>query len=86
MNTSQLRQKIETQLDHLSPEKLDLVSNFLDSIQKTETKESSLLRQLSPIKRGKNAKDLLKHAATWKGNDLETCLNDVHETRSESQF
>jgi len=86
MNTSQLRQKIETQLNHLSPEKLDLVSNFLDSIQKTETKESSLLRQLSPIKRGKTAKDLLKHAAIWKGNDLKTCLNDVHETRSESQF
>jgi len=86
MNTSQLRQKIETQLDHLSPEKLDLVSNFLDSIQKTETKESSLLRQLSPIKRGKSAKDLLKYAATWKGNDLETCLNDMRETRSESQF
>jgi hypothetical protein len=86
MNTTQLRQKIENQLDRLSPERLDLVSNFLDSIQTTDTIDSSTLRKLSPIKRGKNAKDLLKHAATWQGDDLETCLDIVRETRSESQF
>ena len=33
MNAFQLRQKIERQLDKLSPEKLALVSNFLDAIQ-----------------------------------------------------
>lgn len=86
MNTSQLRQKIENQLDRLSPEKLNLVSHFLDSIQKTEAKEQLPLRRLTPIKRGKKAKDLLKYAATWQGNDLEACLDDLRETRSESQF
>jgi hypothetical protein len=86
MDTAQLRQKIETQLDHLSPERLDLVSNFLDSIQTIEIIDSSILRKLSPIKRGKHAKDLLKHVATWQGDDLEACLDAVHETRSESQF
>jgi len=36
MNTFQLRQKIERQLDRLSPEKLALLSNFLDAIQSVE--------------------------------------------------
>ncbi|CAD5920844.1 hypothetical protein PCC9214_00648 [Planktothrix tepida] len=86
MNTVQLRQKIESQLNQLSPERLTLVSEFLDSIQLAETIESSSLRKLSPIKRGKTAKDLLKFAQTWQGDDLEDCLNFVQETRSETQF
>jgi len=86
MNTVQLRQKIEKQLNQLSPERLALVSEFLDSIQPLEPIESSSLRKLSPIKRGKTAKDLLKFAKTWQGDDLEDCLNFVHETRSKTQF
>ncbi|MBE9145586.1 hypothetical protein [Planktothrix mougeotii] len=86
MNTVQLRQKIEKQLNQLSPERLALVSEFLDSIEPVEPIESSLLRKLSPIKRGKTAKDLLKFAKTWQGDDLEDCLNFVHETRSKTQF
>jgi hypothetical protein len=85
MNQSRLRQKIESQLDQLSPDKLTLVSSFLDSIQ-TATPDSPTLRKLLPIKRGKQAKDLLKHTKTWQGDDLEDCLNFVRETRSESQF
>lgn len=86
MNTSQLRQKIETQLDQLSPESLALVSSFLDSIQTAKPIDSPSLRKLSPLKRGKQAKDLLKHTKAWQGDDLEDCLNFVRETRSESQF
>jgi hypothetical protein len=86
MNTLELRQKIESQLNELSPEKLTVVSDFLDSIQSTEKIDSSSLRKLPPIKRGKTAKDLLKFAATWQGDDLETCLNFVRETRSKTQF
>ncbi len=47
---------------------------------------SSSLRKLPPIKRGKTAKDVVKFAATWHGDDLETCLNFVRETRSKTQF
>ncbi|WP_413163184.1 hypothetical protein ACL6C3_28290 [Capilliphycus salinus ALCB114379] len=86
MNTVQLRQKIESQLNQLSPERLALVSDFLDSIESTEPTDSSSLRKLPPIKRGKTAKDLLKYAGTWQGDDLEDCLNIVHKTRSETQF
>jgi len=127
MNRFQLLQKIETQLDRLSPEKLVLVSNFIDSIQSVENSDlsslteeqksrlewqkfidetngyladknlerlpqlventdSSSLRKLPPIKRGKTAKDLLKFAGIWQGDDLESCLNSVRETRSKTQF
>ncbi len=85
MNQSQLRQKINSQLDRLSPDRLALVSSFLDSIQ-SATPDSPTRRKLSPIKRGKQAKDLLKHPKNWQGDDLEDCLNFVRETRSESQF
>jgi hypothetical protein len=86
MNQSQLRQKIESQLDQLSPERLALVSSFLDSLQITAPENSSLPRKLSPIKRGKHAQDLLKHINTWQGDDLEECLDFVRETRSEAEF
>lgn len=86
MNTVQLRQKIESQLNQLSPERLAQVSEFLDSIQSAEPLEPSSWRKPSPIKRGKTAKDLLKFAQTWQGDDLEDCLNFVQETRSETQF
>jgi hypothetical protein len=86
MNTVQLRQKIESQLNQLSPERLALVSDFLDSIQSAKPINSSSLRKMPPIKRGKTAKDLLKFAKTWQGDDLENCLNIVHETRSKTHF
>ena len=86
MNTFQLRQKIDSQLSELSPERLALVSDFLDSIQSAENIDSSSLRKLPPIKRGKTAKDLLKLAGTWQGNDLQNCLNLVNETRSQTKF
>ncbi len=53
MNNSELRQKIETQLDKLTPERLELVSNFLDSIQTSKPKDSSSLRKLATINRRK---------------------------------
>ena len=86
MNAAQLRQKIESQLDRLPADRLALVSTFLDSIQGNAAIELSSLRQLSPVKRGKQAKDLLRHAKTWQGDDLEDCLDLVREARSESQF
>ncbi|NES02851.1 MAG: hypothetical protein F6K22_08320 [Okeania sp. SIO2F4] len=45
MNTFQLRQKIESQLDELSPERFALVSNFIDSIQSVENIDSSSLTE-----------------------------------------
>ncbi|MDJ0647227.1 MAG: hypothetical protein QNJ60_00840 [Xenococcaceae cyanobacterium MO_188.B19] len=86
MNNAELRQKIDNQLDKLSPDILKIVSYFLDSIQINKPKDSSLLRKLPPIKRGKKAQDLLKHTKKWQGEDIEECLNYVRETGSEAEF
>ena len=86
MNVTQLRQKIDHQLNSLSPQWLVLISNFLDSIQTLAQKEKTPNIPSTVIKRNKNAQDLLKYANTWQGNDLEDCLDFVIETRSKSQF
>jgi predicted nucleic acid-binding Zn ribbon protein len=86
MNTAQLRQKIDHQLNSLSPQWLVLVSTFLDSIQTLTTKNKASSVEQIAIKRNKHAQDLLKYANTWQGNDIESCLDFVLETRSESQF
>ncbi|MCT7967113.1 hypothetical protein NG799_12265 [Laspinema sp. D1] len=86
MNTTQLRQKVASQLNNLSPERLALVSEFLDSLEAAEPTQASSLRKLPPLKREKTAKNLLKFAGTWQGDDLEECLNSVQETRSETQL
>ena len=39
-----------------------------------------------PILRGSKAKDLLKFAGTWQGDDFEKCLQLVYDTRSQAQF
>lgn len=86
MNSISIRKKIERKLDQLSPEKLALVSDFIDSIDSASFINLSLAHKLSPIKRGKTTQDLLKFAATWQGDDLEDCLDFVRETRSKTQF
>lgn len=82
----ELRRKIDNQLNQLTPERLVLVSSFLDSILITDKNNSFPLRKLPPLKRGKKAKDLLENRIKWQGNDLEECLQFVRETRSETQF
>ncbi len=86
MNQSQLRQKIETQLDQLSLERLTLVSQFLDAIQAEKSLDSPKLRKIQPIRRGKKARDLVRHIGTWQGDDLEDCLEFVRATRSKTKF
>ncbi|MBW4635572.1 MAG: hypothetical protein KME30_27925 [Iphinoe sp. HA4291-MV1] len=39
-----------------------------------------------PILRGAKAKDLLKFAGTWQGEDFEECLQLVYDTRSQAEF
>ncbi|BAZ16182.1 hypothetical protein NIES4071_80570 [Calothrix sp. NIES-4071] len=63
-----------------------MVSDFLDSIQNKSSVNQQPLRRMAPIKRGMKARDLLKFAGTWQGDDLEECLSFVKETRSKTQF
>ena len=39
-----------------------------------------------PILHGSKAKDLLKFAGTWQGEDFEECLQLVYDTRSQAEF
>ncbi|AOX04312.1 hypothetical protein BJP34_14615 [Moorena producens PAL-8-15-08-1] len=39
-----------------------------------------------PILHGSKAKDLLKFAGTWQGDDFEECLQLVIDTRSQAEF
>lgn len=39
-----------------------------------------------PILSGSKAKDLLKFAGTWQGEDFEECLQLVYDTRSQAEF
>ena len=77
MTYPKLRQKIEQQLDQLSPEQLSLVSNLLDSLLLKSSTSQRPLRRLAPIKRGSKAVDLPKFAGTWQGNDLEECIDSA---------
>ena len=86
MNVTQLRQKIDHQLNSLPPQWLVHISNFLDSLQALTTGAEIPDTQPTAIRRDKHAQDLLKHAHTWQGDDLEACLDFAIETRSESQF
>ena len=86
MTDLEIRQKITQQLAQLPTDQLSLVSDFLDSLQNTNTISQRPLRRLAPIKRGNKAGDLLKFAGTWQGDDLEDCLQIVKETRSPAQF
>ena len=87
MNVTQLRQKIDSQLNTLSLKWLLIISNFVDSIQTLAASDiDPLVVERNVIRRNKAAKSLLKHANTWQGDDLEACLCLVKKSRSESQF
>ena len=86
MNVTQLRQKIDSQLNTLSPKWLLIISNFIDSIQALTIRDDQSAANQNVIKRSKKAKDILKHTNTWQGDDLEECLHFVQKNRSESQF
>ena len=86
MNLTQLRRKIDHQIDSLSPQWLILISKFLDSIQTLTNSDELLGIEKTAVKRNKHAQDLLKHVNTWQGDDLKECLDFVVETRSKTQF
>jgi hypothetical protein len=52
----------------------------------TVQQDSVPIHDGDPILRGSKAKDLLKFAGTWQGDDFEECLKLVYDTRSPSEF
>ena len=55
----------------------------------TDREPGKLKKDTRSSKAGKEkstAKELLKFAGTWKGDDLEECLEEVYKTRGETSF
>jgi hypothetical protein len=78
---------IETVPDSILEQTLD----YLEYLKTRQQKPQSLSQEVSqkegePILRGSKAKDLLKFANTWQGNDFEECLQLVYDTRSQTEF
>ncbi|MCF4965826.1 hypothetical protein [Nostoc sp. CMAA1605] len=78
---------IETVPDSILEQTLD----YLEYLKTREQKPQSLSQEVlqkegEPILRGSKAKDLLKFANTWQGDDFEECLQLVYETRSQTEF
>ncbi|NJL89231.1 MAG: hypothetical protein HC916_05085 [Coleofasciculaceae cyanobacterium SM2_1_6] len=80
--TKLLEQAI-AQLKTLSEEEQDTIASLI--LAEMEIDSSTLGKRL-PIKRGKTGRNLLQLAGTWRGDDLEECLEVVRGDRSQAQF
>ena len=81
MNSFQLRQTINQYLDQLSSDRLRLVADFISFLVQKEQAPSSPNDEVSSS--GSNS--LLDNTETWAGDDFESCLQTVYETRSQIQ-
>ncbi|GEM_PF-1858592 len=55
------------------------------AIEQTLIYLKSLLQSHSSLRLG-SGRSLLRHAEKWQGDDFETCLRSVYDTRTEAQF
>ncbi|MGK7896841.1 MAG: hypothetical protein AB4372_25315 [Xenococcus sp. (in: cyanobacteria)] len=56
------------------------------AIKPVTTSDTVPTKDGEPILHGSQAKDLLKFAGTWQGEDFEKCLQLVYDTRSPAEF
>ena len=83
MDTTQLRQTIQHQIEHLSSDRLQLVVDFLNLLLQAELPQqlpASINSDFRPA-----CGSLLSYTQTWEGSDFEDCLETVIETRSQLQ-
>ncbi len=67
---------------------LEQILDYLEYLKTRATTRTSKvpIQDGEPIWRGSKAKDLLKFAGTWQGDDFEECLQLVYGTRSQAEF
>ncbi len=71
-----------------------ILEQILDYLEYLKTKASKPVtpsrtvptKNGEPILHGSKAKELLKFAGTWQGEDFEECLQLVYDTRSQAEF
>ncbi|MEQ9355797.1 hypothetical protein [Coleofasciculus chthonoplastes] len=67
------------------------ILDYLEYLKTKPTRPTARSRTVpipdgEPLKRGSQAKDLLKFAGTWQGEDFQECLQLVYDTRSPAEF
>ncbi|MDD1418528.1 hypothetical protein MEO40_05115 [Dolichospermum sp. ST_sed1] len=83
----QLIAAIENTPEPILEQTLDYLEYLKTKINASAIKSSNVpVQDGEPILRGSKAKDLLKFAGTWQGDDFEKCLQLVYDTRSEAKF
>ncbi|MEQ8462232.1 hypothetical protein [Coleofasciculus sp. E1-EBD-02] len=70
---------------------LEQILDYLEYLKTRPTRPTTRSKTVpisdgEPIVRGSKAKDLLKFAGTWQGEDFEECLQLVYDTRSPAEF
>ncbi|MBD2384022.1 hypothetical protein [Cylindrospermum sp. FACHB-282] len=83
----QLIAAMENTPEPILEQTLDYLEYLKTKINASAIKSSSVpVKHGEPILRGSKAKDLLKFAGTWQGDDFEKCLQLVYYTRTEAEF
>ncbi|MFN5874566.1 MAG: hypothetical protein ACK44G_18900 [Aphanizomenon sp.] len=78
---------IENAPEPILEQTLDYLEYLKTKINASAIKSSSIpVKDGEPLLRGSKAKDLLKFAGTWQGEDFEKCLQLIYDTRSEAKF
>ncbi|MBD2495067.1 hypothetical protein [Nostoc sp. FACHB-280] len=84
---AQLLAAIETAPESILEQTLNYLEYLKTKEQKSQNQSLEVLqKEGEPILRGSKAKDLLKFAQTWQGDDFEECLQFVYDTRSQTEF
>lgn len=52
----------------------------------SSSRPEKLPGELQSVRKRSTARALLRHAGTWKGDDLEQCLKEVYASRGEAGF
>jgi hypothetical protein len=85
MTITEVRQKLQQQIEQLPSEQLALVLQFLESLPvQTSTEQDPSSEE--PALAGSTVADLLKFAGTWQGDDFEDCLQAVYDDRLPAEF
>lgn len=79
MNTSELKRQIENNLSEISSDNLKVIAEFVEFIKQKQ--EQTQGESDAILARSTSGNSILRHAGTWVGDDLETCLQLVSETR-----
>jgi len=84
-----IKEKLSLAIESTPDTILEQVLDYLEYLKAKANNfptDSAMSPDGEPILRGSQAKDLLKFANSWQGEDFEECLQLVYHTRSQTDF